>query len=208
MAQAWRVPPLWAGEAAVVVAGGPSLTRAQVDHCRGRARVLVINDGYRLAPWADLLYFCDKRWYAWHEARPEFRAFEGRRVTLDNIELPAKSIRNMGWNPRQGKCGLYPEPDGVYNGRNGGYQALCLAVHLGAKRILLLGYDMKAAEAARSHWFGDHPIETKPRVFADTMRPCFDHLVAPLKERGVEVINCTPGSALACWPMRDLTQAL
>jgi hypothetical protein len=54
--------PVWAGETAVLVASGPSLCPSDVDRVRGRARVIAVNDGYRLAPWADVLYACDRRW--------------------------------------------------------------------------------------------------------------------------------------------------
>lgn len=47
----------------VCVASGESLTRADVNYCRGKARVLAINDNYRIAPWADWLYACDGRWW-------------------------------------------------------------------------------------------------------------------------------------------------
>ena len=40
------------------------------------------------------------------------------------------------------------------------------------------------------------------------MIPCFESLIAPLAARGVAVVNCTPASALACFPMAPLRQAL
>ncbi len=201
----WSVPRLWDGATIVCLGGGPSLTRAQVDCCRGRARVIAINDSYRLAPWAEVLYFCDRRWFEWHEAQAEFRAFKGIKVTLDEQVLKAhpeiRGVKNTG------RDGLESETNGVRTGRNSGYQAINLAVHLGARRIVLLGYDMRIV-GGRTHWHRGHPVEIRQTVFAHSMLPCFPSLVEPLRQRGVAVLNATPGSALTVFPMVALEQAL
>lgn len=193
------------------MASGPSLTREDVDYCRGKARVLVINDNYLLAPWADLHYFCDHRWWEWHRNRKEWAAFEGLRIKMlvnedeDSEIAGAKFVKNMGWD--KPKRGIYPEPDGLYTGRNSGYQAINLAVHLGVKRMLLLGYDMQAKSSAQSHWFGDHPIPTSWNSYKGWAKN-FHALVPDLKARSIEVVNCTPGSAIECFPKMDLEAAL
>ena len=201
----WSVPRLWDGATVVCLGGGPSLTQEQVDTCRGRARVIAINDCYLLAPWADLHYHCDKRWFGWHENRPEFRAFKGIKVTLDEQVLKdhpeIRGVKNTG------KDGLETKPTGVRTGRNSGYQAINLAVHLGAARIVLLGYDMRF-DGKKSHWHGGHPVEIQKTVFPNSMLPCFSSLVKPLKELGVEVLNATPGSALTVFPMVELEKEL
>ena len=61
-----------------IIASGPSLTQQQVDYCRGKAKVVVINDNYLRAPWADYLYFCDDKWFQWHKDRDAFRQFAGK----------------------------------------------------------------------------------------------------------------------------------
>jgi len=40
-----------------------------------------------------------------------------------------------------------------------------LAVQLGAARILLLGYDMRAVDG-KTHWFGEHPWPTRESAIA------------------------------------------
>jgi hypothetical protein len=204
--QFWEVPELWPGQTVAIIGGGPSVTQAQVDYLKGRCRVIAVNDAYLLCPWADVLYFCDDRWWGWHHKRPEYQAFAGIKVTLENprvcqLEPAVKPIRNMGQD------GLWPGRNGVMTGRNGGYQAMNLAVHFGAKRILLIGFDMKVRDG-KFHWFGDHPHKSAPDVYANVMLPAFPTIVDPLKQLGVEVINCTPGSALTCFPMMSLEDAL
>jgi hypothetical protein len=71
----WRVQPEWRGQTVVIVGGGPSLTKEQVDAAghvvvgRAAPKVIAINNAIELAPWADVLYFCDARWYEWHRDR-------------------------------------------------------------------------------------------------------------------------------------------
>lgn len=208
MIEPWRVPRLWDGETAVLIAGGPSLTQAQCDHVRGTARVLAINDAYRLAPWCDALYFCDGKWWDWHKDRPEFAALTCIRATLD--QRAAETDRSLKWLRNTGRDGLEVEPTGLRTGRNSGYQAINLAVHLGARRIVLLGYDMKLGADGRDHWFGTHPqgrVMT-PHHFANIFLPAFATLAAPLAERGIEMVNATPGSALDVWPVKTLADCL
>lgn len=195
----WRVPRLWAGETCAIFAGGPSLTQDQVDRSRG-LRTIAINNSHELAPWADVLYFCDKRWYEWHTAA--VRAFAGLVVTLENYDIDGvHHLHNMG------RDGLYLEPDGLMTGRNSGIQAINLAVHFGVRRILLLGYDMRVV-GERTHWHGGHPRVQNPNVYRRAMLPCFETLVAPLADLGVKVVNCTPDSALQTFPCMPLEEAL
>jgi hypothetical protein len=98
------------------------------------------------------------------------------------------------------------DPSAVRTGFNSGYQAINLAVHLGASRIVLLGYDMRVDQKRRSrdHFFGQHPDHTVPPVAA--CLTAFKTLVKPLAEVGVEIVNCTSGSALVSFPMRPLAE--
>ena len=195
-----RVQRLWPGETFVCIGGGPSLTPADVDRCRGRARVIAINDAYRLAPWADVLYACDAKWWRWQmrDRSETLASFAGLRYSIDPDagRYPGVQIlRNAGPD------GLALQPDRLKHGRNSGYQAINLAVHLGARQIVLLGYDMQRAEDGRTHWFGSHPQGHTP--FGDFL-PRFSALVEPLRAVGVSVVNCSRRTALTAFPLGTL----
>lgn len=185
----------------VLIGGGPSLTPSDVDYVRDKARVIAINDAYRLAPWAEVLYAADAHWWAWHDGVP---GFEGQKYSIETRQTmvypDVTVLKNTGY------IGLELDPLGLRTGHNSGYQALNLAVHMGAKRIVLLGYDMCANPNGPSHWFGEHKIPS-PSPYAD-MRAAFDTLVEPLAEIGVEVINCTRRTALKTFPCMALEEAL
>ena len=194
------VPCVWPGSTIVCLGGGPSLTAADVEACRGQARVIAINDAYRQAPWADVLYACDAQWWTWHKGVPSFTGLKY------SLTLPTTNAWGVQILRNDGPHGLATKPDSLRTGSNGGYQAINLAVHLGAARILLLGYDM-ARTGGKTHWFGEHPKRSAPPPFGKMLQ-AFPTLVAPLAARGVEVFNCTPTTALKTFPRRALHECL
>jgi hypothetical protein len=197
---------LWPGAAVVCLGGGPSLRQEQVDACRGRVRAIAVNDAWRLAPWAEVLYACDWRWWYKHGGVP---GFAGLKVSLSNSRGHLDAYPDIEILENTGTEGLEPAPTGLRTGRNGGYQAINLAVHLGAARILLLGYDMKPDARGRTHWFGDHADwPTRASVFETAMLPHFAGLARELDSLGVMVVNCSPDSALEVFGKLPLEQAL
>lgn len=97
----------------------------------------------------------------------------------------------------------------VHSGGNSGYQAVNLAVLAGAPRLLLLGYDMGSRDG-RKHWHEDHPpgLNNPRETTFQQWRDAFTTAVPDLERAGVEVINCTPGSALMCFPIARLEDVI
>lgn len=197
--------------AVVVLGGGPSLTREQVDYCRGKARVIAIKEAIRLAPWADVMYFADDHWFDGH--RDEVLAFTGQVATIGDEptrfgkESVIQAMPQLVRYRNDGVDGLCEDPAGLRTGRNAGYQAINLAFHMGAKVIVLLGLDMKAAANGAMHWFKrDH--EHSAKLYQDLMLPHFKTIVAPLARHGVRVVNASPDSAIDCFERGPLAEAL
>jgi hypothetical protein len=201
------VPRAWPGATVVCLGGGPSLTADDVTYCRGKARVIAVNDAHRLAPWADALYAADAKWWNYHGGVP---TFTGPKYGLQGTAHGLKPALAAGITilENTGDSGLEVDPRGVRTGKNSGYQAINVAVHFGASRILLLGYDMHAPNQASSHWFGQHPSELRAYSPYDAFLHLFASMPEPLQVLGVEVINCTPGSALTVFPLQPLREAL
>jgi hypothetical protein len=193
----------WAGETAFLLGGGPSLCGFDAGVLRGRGRVIAINNSYLLCPGAEVLYFCDRSWWLAHQAAIA-EVFPGRILTTAAVEdARVLRLRNTGHS------GLETSADGVRHGCNSGYQAINVAYHFGAARIVLLGYDLRVN--GRTHWHAGHAGVTAEMIAHNlkvNMLPRFPSLVAPLAAVGVEVINATPDSALKCWPYRPLAEIL
>lgn len=185
----------------VLIGGGPSLTVEDVAYVRPLARVIAINAAYKLCPDAFALYCADKKFIDWEDGCPSFKGLKFSIESHDTTTRPGWTVlRNTGFE------GLETEPKALRTGFNGGFQALNLAAHLGAKRVVLLGFDMQGDAHGRCHWHPEHP-DGKVSPYAQFIA-AFDTIVQPLKDAGVTVLNCTPGSALKCFPCLPLREAL
>jgi hypothetical protein len=158
---------------------------------------LVTNDTWRLAPWADVLYAADHAWWSVH---PESLAFAGLKVTAGDVPIAGVlDLRITGCE------GFDPNPECIRTGGNGGYAAVHIAAQGGGRRILLCGFDMHGG-----HWHPDHkrPLRNPPPQTFKRWIQRFETLAHELERRGIEVLNCTSNSAMRCFPMARLEDAL
>jgi hypothetical protein len=167
-----------------VVATGPSLTQQQVDSVRDRCRVVVVSDAYRLAPWADALVSADAAWWKAHRDALEFPGLKFGN-THDFQNLPQVEKLNAA------------------SGLNSGLLGIMTAVKLGATRVLLLGFDL---HSPGNHFFGQHHKPLKST--SDDRMKVFHRQFKNYRPRNVEILNCTPGSALKCYPKARLEDCL
>ena len=196
------VPALCPGGTVVCLATGPSLCATDVDACRGKATVIAVNDAWRLAPWADALLASDAAWWRQYQGVP---GFTGLKFCLERDAARWPGVQVLA---NTGPEGLETTPTGLRTGRNTGAAAINLAVHFGAARIVLLGYDMEARSEAHSHFFGAHPRGLRGGSPYALFRQMIATMVAPLAALGIEVINCSRQTALTCFPRRPLAEVL
>jgi hypothetical protein len=155
-----------------------------------------------LALWADVLYACDGDWWDRYIGDVLLR-FKGELWTQD---VPASS--KYGLNRIDGDKAEGLGKNKVHYGSNSGYQAINLAYLFGAKKIILLGFDMKRGENKKSHWHGEHPGCLNKEMPIKTWLKNFPKLAEDLKIEGVEVINATRDTALECFNKVNLEEAL
>lgn len=197
----------WPGATVVILASGPSLTVEQCEAVRDwregneERRVIAVNTTFRRAPWADVLYACDAPWWRLHIDAVRY-GFAGVLWTQDK-----EATREFGVNYVESANlpGLGKRTGVIHQGANGGYQAVNLAYQSGAKKIILLGFDMQG-----THWHGPYTNglpNTAAHLFSSWIKS-FERLAADLAQAGVAVVNCSPGSALKSFPMGELEEAL
>lgn len=195
------MPRLWPESTIAIFAGGPSLTLEDTLKCRP-LRTIAINNAYRMAPWADCLYAADRKWWDYYSDAQNFAGLKVSITKRNNPEIHAVGVA--------GREGLSEDPKMLMTGGNGGYQAMNLAFHLGARNILLLGYDMRFVDN-KAHWHEEHPPRLTPSVvntFRKSFLPHFKAMAAAMKEKGICVYNCTPGSALNDFPKMGIYEAI
>jgi hypothetical protein len=197
------VPRLWPNSTIVCLGCGPSLTAADVALASERAKVIAINDTVQIAPSADVLYSSDQSWIRSRNGVP---AFTGLKFSVEQRQghNPLKKWPAFQVLKNSGERGLAVDPTELRTGENSGYAAINLAVHLGAARVVLLGYDMSRGPKGERHFDGDKGgTEGYLRY-----RRAFSTLVEPLAQAGVTVVNASRRTALTCFPRVDLSAAL
>lgn len=189
--------PDWSGRSVLIAASGPSQRQEDLELARGRCAVVAINDTWRLAPWADVLYACDAAW--WKAKGPaEFAGLKviGKGAWPGALRMPVRTAAAMQW-----------DGEAIGGGGNSGFQALNLVALWGASRVLLTGFDYRDPAL---HWFGEHPPELfRPaEAAAGIWVRCMTAAAPVLKARGVTVINCSRETALRCFPRQPIAAAL
>lgn len=201
------IPRLWPNSTVVCIGTGPSLTADDVRIACKNNPVIAVNDAYRLVPPEKLdcvLYACDAKWWKWQvrSRKAQIEAFAGIKVGMQ----PQHQVPDVIRMRNCGEQGLEHDPSGLRTGRSSGYQAINLAVHFGASRIILLGYDYSLAAASQAHFFGSHPDHTQP-LFSLCLRN-FKTIVQPLRDLGIEVVNASRHTKLHAFPRVSLEAAL
>jgi hypothetical protein len=182
--------PPWPDSTVVCIASGPSLLAADVERCRG-LRVLAVSNAIALCPWADAHYAADCKWWDWHEDLAN--APHPPKFSVSGI-VKRKYFRTIQHLIIAGSVGLDYRPTHVMTGGHSGYTAINLAMHLGARRIILLGYDMQRGPQGEEHFFGDHPDRTH---LAYTARcKAYASLLRYLTPRGISIVNATRETAI------------
>jgi hypothetical protein len=175
----------------VILAPGESLTTEQVDSVRqwrtNGGTVIAVSDAFKCAPWADALVANDLIW--WNN-RPEAHAFAGGKFSTNEIPGIEKVPSDRPY---------------INKGTNSGALSLYVAKRMGAKRILLVGFDHKG-----SHFCGPYaaPLKNTPPARWSLFSTYFESVAEMMRADGVEVLNCTPGSALTCFPFSALDKEL
>lgn len=202
-APAWF--PDWSGDVCAIVASGPSVTSEIVNSLRGRCRVAVVNNNHELAPWADLLYAADPRWW---DHYPAARNFAGLKVTPK--EVAAKSyglnlVALLGEFDTDDDRMTVDQPGLIARGGNSAFQTVNLVTQFGCCRQIWVGFDFTG-----EHWHGTHPAPLKnPRQQTlDKWRKRLDNNAGVLSGLGVEVVNGSDISMLTKYPKMSVAAAL
>jgi hypothetical protein len=183
----------WSNATAVVLASGPSLTAADCELVQhSDVAVIAVNATFRAAPWADVVYMGDLmavRTYCDEVTRTS----GAQKWTCDQV-----AKQQYGWNLMPGlmRCG------------NSGAQAVHLAAKFGARKVVLLGFDMQLGPAGQRHWHEEHPTPCVQRSLFNEWRKKMGVLAKELAADGVSVINCSRTTALECFPRQTLEDAL
>ncbi len=200
----WTPEPLWAEQDAFIIGGGPSLATFNWDCLKGRCTI-GCNSAYKLgADICKICFFGDQSF--WMEHKNKLEHFEGLVITNSRNFLK-ESPPWLYVVERRGK-GVHADQPG-WNG-NSGACVINLALIMGARRVFLLGFDMKAKKD-QVNWYCA-PGSKKPqpyRRFLDSFNLIAKECESVFPDR--EVINANDDSDLRVFPaitMAELQEEL
>lgn len=148
-----------------------------------------------------MLYAADWGW--WSTYQQEALSHTGIKVTASENCFPAVHYLHP-----TGPEGYDPSPGKIRTGGNSAYQALHIAAQAGASRILLCGVDLTNKNGRHHHGHHPSPLRNPGDDELLAMGRRFATIVKPMKELGIEVLNCSPDSMLECFPKVPIEEAL
>lgn len=187
-----RITPAYAvleslvkGGAWICIGSGPSLTQEDCERVRESGLpTIVVNTTYQLCPWAHILYAMDAHW--WREYLDDVRqVFQGRLVSTFKND---KGIDRLHFQ----------------YGRNSGFGAINLAKKLGAKTVILLGYDCDRGPNGETHHHGDHPPHLRNAHRVNQWLGDF----RSIQSQRIRVINCSRHTRIPYFNRMSLEDAL
>lgn len=183
-----------------VLASGPSLTQADIERVRleheaGRAVVAAVNTTIFSAPWADICYAWDHKW--WSRYHAEVKKLGCRMISAAS-NTKKYGIEIVGREPNCDGMGK----NGGLGGNNSGAQCINYAA-LHTNEVVVLGFDCTHVEG-KAHHHDDHPKPLSNAPNTHKWRQPAVKLAQDLKKRGIRVTNCSPKTALTCFPVMTL----
>lgn len=197
--------PDWSDETCIIVASGPSVKNVPLEKARGKAKFVAINNSWKLAPWADILYACDFDWWKSVEGLPEF---PGLKITGSRSASQQQSWNLQLLNVTKDDRLNLTEAGTSGGGGHGGFQTVNMVLQFGCRRIILTGFDLTLSHGV--HWHGSHPkgMNNPTPHNIGRMRRSLDNAKATIAELGAKVINASLVSELTSYPKMTFEAAL
>lgn len=202
----WQIPNLNWNKIAIV-GGGPSLTNVDWDYIRDLGReyhFIGANAAYKLGHWIEYVIFGDKKFWDWNKKEISHSLISQNYIAvnenlIDETDLLVVKRLSLGWVNDRTKRSI------AWN-CNSGAAAVNLAALLGAKKIILLGFDMKLSFNGNNNWHQYHKVPIVNPMFCKFIHR-FKYVEKGCKEMNIEVINTNPESELPYFPKMTIEEA-
>ncbi len=229
----WNIPKIWQDGECYIIGGGPSIieqfniTQEIVDKVRSKElsldsfspylksihnkHIIGVNMSYQLGNWVDMVFFGDMCFYRGN--KNELLQFPGMKITCRHDFKSGKyKSQKIRYIQKDGN-----KPDGITIKKNkvswnlnSGAAAINLAVQLGVKKIILLGFDMDITNKWQ-HWhdaYNRGVITNMDSLPFERHLRCFPAIKNDLDGLGIEIINCSPNSVINSFKKKNINEIL
>jgi hypothetical protein len=197
--------------AGVIIGTGPGLTKDQLSKV-SHLKKFGCNNAIFATP-LDVFHACNIGWYDhyWPQIKD---------ISCDKWTWSRETADKYGINHIEGRWadGLSTDPGYIHLHHGAGPQLVNLAYHYGCRKMILIGWDMRyhgknnRYNYEKRHFFGEYPAELQhwPQTGPDGELTGLIKEMETIKpaDYGIEIINCTPGSAMKCFPEKSLDEVL
>lgn len=175
--------------------------------------VIAINVAFAIGDWIDMLFFGDGGFYLNNKAR--IARFPGLKVSCHSHVNKDNWVKFLGRDGKKPK-GISTAPNLVSWNNNSGAAAISVAAHAGAKRIILLGFDMKLNSNNQQHFHNAYgrgiinlndPRKKRKMPFDRHLRG-FPAIAEDAARMGIEIINASPESVISCFKKMTVKEIL
>jgi hypothetical protein len=191
-----------------ILGGGPTLLESLEGADLKKKNVLGVNSSFCLGLWVDVCFFGDAKFYWWN--RNGLDRFQGLKITINDLSKNRyRSVEGRkGINViKRGKFkGMENCPNKIGWNKSSGAAAINVAYHLGAERIVLLGYDMRFIND-KKNWKPHVREHTHMNSYGNFLKG-FDAIKKDVEKLDLEILNATPDSALKAFPMVDIGKVI
>lgn len=197
-----------------IIGGGPSIGEMDMRPLIGRP-MITVNHQYVLFPESTVHFSCDGSWFK-REGEDFDKTHTGpyraycREVWKEDrrhgpyrmkVYVHERSVDKLTQSRTVHNDRGLTTVCNHLRGNNSGGMAINLAWHLGARLVVLLGFDMKLKDNYFRHWYEENPAHAvcNPTTYSNVFIPLMNAMPAAAAAIGLRIVNVTPGSALQCF---------
>jgi len=201
----------------IVIGTGPSLTPEVIEQCKQAQKqgikLFGCNSAF-LVFELDVFHACNPEYYDLYWDK--LKDYPADKWTWDKDCAEKYKINYIEgiWAD-----GLSTDPNKIHYHHGSNPQLVNIAYHYGVKKMLLVGWDMRYPGkignqfyTEKRHFHDENPLTIKhyPQTGSNGE---FTGLIKEMetikpKDYGIDIVNCTPNSAMTCFPMMDLADAI
>jgi len=198
----WTPNPIWKDQDVFIIGGGLSLEKFDWELLRpDRVFTIGCNDAYLRGPdICNICFFGDIKWWKAHQRGLETYRESGKGSVFTHCPQLQSGKDHTPWLWKMNRESRGLHLDALAWNKNTGAGAVNLALLLGAKRVLLLGFDMHLI-GGRSNWHDNNLDKPNAAVYPRFLKG-FERLAKdlPIKFPGCKIINITDDSSLDLFP--------
>ena len=220
----WQVPQIWEGGDVFILGGGPSIIKqfdipeslvmdvltkkkpisvySEYLSLLHNKHVIGVNTSFLIGEWVDFIFFGDNGFLLQNQC--ELAEHIGLKISCHPQTEKYNWIKYVCRDKSKVR-GISTNPKAISWNGNSGASAINIAIHTGAKRIILLGFDMKLDDSKKQHWhnhynkYGQPVVDTRHKRHTlpfDRHLRGFPEIAKDAKKIGVEILNANPDSAI------------